>query len=56
VSPEIDVDAELDAWYDANYGSGFVPDPRDASHRCAPDVPPCPDCQALDEREDSNLQ
>ena len=49
---EIDVDAELDAWHDANYGSGYVPDPRAVNHRCPSDMPPCPDCQALEEEED----
>jgi hypothetical protein len=46
-----DVDAELDAWWDgqaveaANYAASNP-------HRCPMDMPPCPDCQAIQEEED----
>lgn len=52
MTPDYDVDAELDAWYDANYGSGYTQDPIRASHRCPIDMPPCPDCEELYEAED----
>jgi hypothetical protein len=48
---ELTVDDEMDQWWDANYGTGFVPDPRDVHHVCPPDSPPCPDCQARQEEE-----
>lgn len=51
--PAMTVDDELDARWDvlANdiIQAGIV---EERSHRCPPDMPPCPDCQAVEEAED----
>lgn len=51
MTPEIDVDAELSAWHEAQ-GPGALTTPK--VHRCPPDMPPCPNCEAIIEEEDWN--
>lgn len=49
----MDPDDELQAWQIANAeADGRIADEANLHHRCPPDMPPCPNCQALIERED----
>lgn len=51
--PEFDVDAELQAWHEAQ-GTPvlYQPEPHLRHHRCPVDMPPCPECQEAEEEED----
>lgn len=47
-----DADTDLDAYYE-NLGHDYFAGRFEKPHRCPPDMPPCPDCQATEEEEDS---
>ena len=50
---EIDIDAEMDAWWDANAcaaRAAFLEE--HIHHRCPQDMPPCPVCQEIIAEED----
>lgn len=49
----LNADEELDAWHLANAeAAGRRQAAEEAAHRCPPDMPPCPVCQARQEAED----
>ncbi len=48
-----DVDSDLDAWHDVQAVAFRASAVRErATHRCAANVPPCPECQDAEEAED----
>lgn len=52
-----DPDSELDAWYLANAEAfGRRSTEEAAHHRCQPDMPPCPNCQELYDRESEDME
>lgn len=46
------VDDQLDQWYDVQAVAAMMELAGRPRHRCPPDMPPCPDCQAIEEEED----
>lgn len=50
MNPIYDVDAERDAWHDVQADT-MRREELTTYHRCPIDMPPCPDCQELDDDE-----
>lgn len=49
----MDTDTELEMWWDVQaVQAARERSEEQRTHRCPPDMPPCPDCQAIDEDED----
>jgi len=52
----MDADDELVAWQLANAeADGKLAIEKNRHHRCPPDMPPCPDCQQIDDDESKSL-
>lgn len=48
---ERDPDAERDAYHEA-WAADMAVREAEERHKCPPDMPPCPECQAIEEAED----
>ena len=49
---QLDSDDELRIWHEVQAESAMKLMEHDLHHRCSPDMPPCPECQELYDRED----